>query len=263
MATILIGTSGYSYTEWVGPVYPGGTRPEDYLRLYATMFPTVELNFSYYRMPRSDRLLAMHRQSESLLFSVKAHESLTHTVDPRSWREAAATFRSAVEPLEKVGKLGAVLLQFPQSFHYDPDRRRYLDLLIREFSSFPMAVEFRNAQWYNNRTLDALRERKVALTSLDLPGVKGFPPVMDVATSPLAYIRLHGRNGRTWWGSDASSRYDYLYSDRELEAIAERVRGIAAAAKLVLVYFNNHLRGQAVQNAKMLKAMLSLPGGNP
>ena len=257
MARILIGTSGYSYTEWVGPVYPAGTKPDRFLGLYATLFPMVELNFSYYRMPEPDQLRSMLAQGEALSFSIKAHESLTHAIEPASWRISALAFRSAVTVLREAGALGAVLLQFPYSFHYDPDRRRYLDSLVRALGDLPLAVEFRNGQWYNNRTLDALRKRQVALVSLDLPAIPDSPPMMDVVTSTLAYVRLHGRNKETWWGSDAAARYDYLYSARELEAIAERVKGLAVAAQMVLVYFNNHRRGQAAENARALSRLLS------
>ena len=259
MARILIGTSGYSYTEWVGPVYPEGTKADCFLGSYAKLFPSVELNFSYYRMPVPEQLRSMLAQAEGLCFSIKAHESLTHAIKPDAWRSSAVTFRSAAAVLQEADALGAVLLQFPFSFHYDPDRRRYLDSLVRELGDLPLAVEFRNSQWYNNRTLDALRERKVALVSLDLPAIPDSPPMMDVVTSTLAYVRLHGRNRETWWGSDAAARYDYLYSEQELDAIAERVRGLAAAAQLVLVYFNNHRRGQAAKNGRTLTRLL-FPG---
>jgi len=194
------------------------------------MFETVELNFSYYRMPEADQLRGMHEQGPDLVFSIKAHETLTHTIDPTNWKGEAKLFRSALEPLLQTGSLGSVLLQFPYSFHYDVDRRKYLDALLKDFSSLPLAVEFRNAQWYNNRVFDSLRERDVALTSVDLPALNGLPPVLDVTTSKLAYIRLHGRNSETWWGSDAAARYDYLYSEKELQAWVERVRGIALEA---------------------------------
>jgi uncharacterized protein YecE (DUF72 family) len=261
MTTILVGTSGYSYTEWVGPFYPKGTKADSYLVHYASVFSTVELNFSYYRMPEAKQLEAMHIQAPGLGFSIKAHESLTHTIDPSSWRSAAESFRSAIDVVRGTDSLRAILFQFPYSFHYEPDRRTYLDKLLRAFPGYPVAVEFRNGRWYNNRTLDALRERNVALASLDLPDVEGTPPMMDVHTSSLAYIRLHGRNRETWWGSDAASRYDYLYTDKELEAIAERIRGLATPTKLVLVYFNNHRRGQAVQNALTLRKLLGVGDG--
>ncbi|NCC13077.1 MAG: DUF72 domain-containing protein [Spirochaetia bacterium] len=261
MSTILIGTSGYSYTEWVGPVYPQGTKSEEYLALYAHLFPTVELNFSYYRMPEATQLAMMHQSAPSLLFSIKAHQSLTHVIEPEKWREQATLFRRSLEPLLAATVLEAVLLQFPASFHYEPERRRYLDSLLRVLSPLPLAVEFRNSNWYNNRTLDSLRERKVAFASLDLPSVSGNPPVMDVLTSPLAYLRLHGRNKETWWGSDAASRYDYLYSDKELAAIVERIRSLAVGADTVLVYFNNHRRAQAVVNARRLRELLAQDKG--
>jgi uncharacterized protein YecE (DUF72 family) len=263
MKTILIGTSGYSYTEWVGPVYPAGTKPGDYLGLYAGMFGTVELNFSYYRMPTASGLQAMHAKAPSLAFSVKANETLTHIVDPVAWKEQARQFRTALEPLLGDGVLEAVLLQFPYSFHYEPDRRRYLDSLVRYLSDVPLAVEFRNAQWYNNRTLDALRKLQVAFVSLDLPDAPGNPPVMDVSTAPLSYIRLHGRNRETWWGSDAAARYDYRYGTAELDAIAGRVRALATGTGTVLVFFNNHRRGQAVENARQLKILLETETGQP
>ena len=256
MASILIGTSGYSYTEWVGPFYPEGTKADSYLAHYASIFSTVELNFSYYRMPESSQLLAMHDQGPSLTFSVKANESLTHAIDTATWRGFAKTFLSAVTPLHEREVLGSILFQFPYSFHYDPERRHYLDALLRMFNGYPLAVEFRNGQWYNNRTLDALRERQIALVSLDMPAIDSAPPIMDVSTSSLAYIRLHGRNKENWWGSNAAERYDYLYSQREITAIAERVRALAATTQLVLVYFNNHRRGQATHNALMLSDML-------
>jgi len=257
MKSLSIGTSGYSYNEWVGPVYPKGTASHDFLSLYSTLFSTVELNFSYYRMPQKEQLKKMRETvSSSFTFSIKGNESLTHTIDFSSWKESASLFCTAIEPLASEGQLSAVLLQFPYSFHYETNQRRYLDALVREFSSFPLAVEFRNSKWYNNRTIEALRKRDITLVSLDLPQAPQTPPIMDVHTSDLAYIRLHGRNKENWWGSDAASRYDYLYTKKELEAISSRIETIARYSKKVFVYFNNHRRGQAVQGAQELKTML-------
>jgi uncharacterized protein YecE (DUF72 family) len=83
---------------------------------------------------------------------------------------------------------------------------------------------------------------------------------MDVVTAPFAYIRLHGRNAGAWWGSDEVARYDYLYSERELEAWLDRIRRIEVQADRILVYFNNHARGQAVQNAQTLLEILKRAG---
>ncbi len=252
----MIGTSGYSYTDWVGPFYPEGSTNETFLEYYSTHFSTVELNFSYYRMPVASQLKAMREVSKDLSFSLKAHQSLTHQIVPAEWRQKAKTLRLALEPLLETNALKTLLLQFPFSFHYAVEQRRYLDALLRYLDGLPLAVEFRHSQWYNNRTIEALRERQVALVALDLPNIANLPPLIDIVTAPFAYLRLHGRNQQQWWGSDAARRYDYLYSPQELAAIAERVRSLAATAPLTLVYFNNHRGGQAVDNALTLKGLI-------
>jgi uncharacterized protein YecE (DUF72 family) len=165
-----------------------------------------------------------------------------------------------VEPFLRENRLGAVLFQFPYSFHYEPEKRRYLDKLLAFFKDVPSAVEFHNAEWINNRVIEGLKKREASLVSLDMPDLKGLPPALDVVTSPLAYIRLHGRNGETWWGSDAAARYDYLYSDKELEAWEDRIRRIVIKADRLLIYFNNHRRGQAVKNAQTLTKILEKAG---
>lgn len=258
MGTILVGTSGYRYNEWVGPVYPAASAPASLLPRYASMFPTVELNETFYRMPTAEYLGALAAEAgPGLSFSAKANEALTHRIDPTAWHDAARLFVAAVEPLAAAGRLNAVLLQFPTEFGYDIDRRRYLNELLGALAGLPVAVEFRNAGWYNNRVFDSLRARSVAVASLDLPELKGLPPVIDVVTAPFAYMRLHGRNAPAWWGSDAASRYDYLYAPEELAAWGARVRRIAARVDTVMVYFNNHRRGQSVSNARTFAAIIA------
>ena len=108
-----------------------------------------------------------------------------------------------------------------------------------------------------------LRERGAALVSLDLPPLEGFPSVLDVVTSSLAYIRLHGRNAPGFWGSDSASRYHYLYSEGELAGWADRVRALSARTDRLVLYFNNHRRGQAVENATAFASILSRAGNLP
>ena len=117
MAEVVIGTSGYSYHDWVGPVYPEGTQPKNYLPHYAELFSTVELNFSYYSMPKAENLAKMLVDGgPDLSFSIKAHKTLTHEINPGLWQGEAKTYLMAIEPFLEAGRLDAVLFQFPYSF---------------------------------------------------------------------------------------------------------------------------------------------------
>ncbi len=258
---ILVGTSGYDYLEWRDVFYPRDLEREDFLGFYARTFPTVELNFSYYKMPQARQLEGMARRSGGTVdFSIKAYRGMTHEIDPASWKDTVKEYRSALRPLVDAGRLGAVLLQFPQGFRYEPDRRKYLDALVKELSGLPLVAEFRNADWQNTRVYDALRERNVGICVTDMPDLKGLPQSADVVTSDLGYVRFHGRNGESWWGSDAAERYNYLYSEEELEAWAERISCMKDQVRTLRVYFNNHRAGQAVRNAKTLKELLEERG---
>ncbi|MDA8424526.1 MAG: DUF72 domain-containing protein [Treponema sp.] len=261
---IRVGTSGYDYPEWKASFYPPDLSRKNFLSFYAERFNTVELNFSYYGMPRAEQLSRLLEASGArCLLSIKGNRSFTHEIDPASWRESLGQYRAALEPLLSSGRLGAVLLEFPPSFAYEPERRRYLDELLRELGGLPVVAEFRNIAWYNNRVFDALRERGVGLASMDVPELPGLPPAVDLVTSPVGYIRFHGRNAGTWRSGDAATRYDYLYSPEELGSWVERVKSIASKAALLLIYFNNHFRGQAAQNAAMLKELLADSGASP
>ena len=257
MGKVLIGTCGYSYREWVGPFYPEKTRAEDYLRFYAGEFSTLEVDHSYYKMPTAAQMQNMlDCGGPELSIAIKATQTLTHTIDSDKWREEAKTYIDAIDPLVRVGRLEAVLFQFPYSFHYTSDNRKHLDSLLGEFSGITSAVEFRNGEWSSGRVIEGLKKRGAAYVSTDLPDLKGLPPVLDVHTAPLAYFRLHGRNTEAWWGSDSKSRYDYLYTDQELEGAAERIKRIAVKADRLVIYFNNHTRAKAIMNARTLKNIL-------
>ena len=252
-----MGTCGYSYNEWIGPVYPEGIKKDQFLTMYASRFKTVEIDYTYYAMPKAQNISKMAEDGPGLTFAIKAHQSFTHKIDNAKWKDEAKIYIQAIEPLLENGRLEAVLFQFPYSFHYEDENRRYLGKILDEFSGIQAAVEFRNAEWLNNRVIDGLKGRGAALVGLDMPELQGLPPTTDVVTAPLAYFRLHGRNKDTWWGSDSTARYDYLYNNSELEAAAERIKQIIVKADRVVIYFNNHARGQAVKNAETLRQILN------
>jgi uncharacterized protein YecE (DUF72 family) len=256
MPDILIGTSGFSYEDWVGPVYPEGTPQQDFLGLYAASFPAVELNFTYYQMPKASALERMAIATpDAFRFALKAHQSLTHQPGEDAVKDIAA-FRAGIDPLVRAGKLSAVLLQFPYSFHYLPESRRRLAALLDGLAGLPLAVEFRNAEWQKDSVIEGLRERGVTLAGVDEPDLpKLLKPTAEV-TSPLAYIRFHGRNKENWWKGDNVTRYDWLYSEAELREWVPRIRAILRKAKVLLAFFNNHRRGMAAQNARDLGRIL-------
>ncbi len=258
-SVIRIGTSGYSYKDWVGVLYPEGTRSSDYLKFYSSEFELAELNFSYYRMPEaqlSARMVSV--TSPDFLFSVKAHKTLTHELSAEGMSSVVAEFVRGIEPIVEASKLAVILLQFPFSFHYNRDNREYLSKLCAQFGQLPLAVEFRNRYWQRDSVYDGLRERNITYVNVDEPGLSGLPLAQDIVTSGIGYVRFHGRNSDNWWTGDNVSRYDYLYSDSELGEWVPRIEAMAAKAPLVLVVFNNHSRGQAVENARRLRQMVGV-----
>ncbi|MBN2441592.1 MAG: DUF72 domain-containing protein [Spirochaetales bacterium] len=260
MSKIIIGTSGYSYKDWVGPVYPPGTTPNDYLNLYAKEFSIVELNFSYYKMPDHKMLEHMLLKTPpEFLFSIKAHKSLTHDIDSSS-EENSKIYKENVYPLIESNRIGALLFQFPYSFHYTVQNRKYLDKLCRGFEGLPTAFEFRSDEWIKESVFETLKERKISFVNVDEPPLPKLIPPTDVVTADPGYIRFHGRNKANWWKGTNVSRYDYLYDKEEINTWISKIAGIMEKVKILLVAFNNHYKGQAVKNARMLKEILKEKG---
>ncbi len=254
---ITIGTSGYSYRDWVGPVYPPGTPPERFLEHYARRFTFVELNFSYYRMPEAPTLQSMlDRTPPEFRFAIKAHRSITHTGgEPAA--EALAAYHKAVAPAVAAGRITAVLAQFPYGFHYTTANRRALAAMCDRWSDLPLYVEFRNREWSRSSVYTELRRRAVGWVVPDLPQLRGLPPLQPVVTGRRAYLRLHGRNRAMWWDGDARSRYDYSYTDHELAELASVSEQLAAQSEHLFVAFNNHADGQAARDAERFAAILA------
>jgi len=259
MGELYIGTSGYDYPEWKGILYPHDLKREEFLACYAEHFNALELNYTYYGMPDEYQLSSMvKRSSGKVHFSVKAHQSLTHAVNVSTWRDSAKEFRQALYPLVNGGLLLSVLMQFPQSFHYAVDERRYLDSLVAEFRDLPLVIEFRHASWQNERVYEGLRNRNIGWCICDLPALKNLPSTKAVITGTRAYLRFHGRNAGNWHGTNAHDRYDYLYSDDELDKYVPLVTTLSGSAQIVQIYFNNHAKGHAVVNAQKIKVLMSV-----
>ncbi len=163
-----------------------------------------------------------------------------------------------MSPLRESGKLGAVLIQFPYSFHAAAGNRSKLQEILDRFGDFSPVVEVRHASWLREDLPGYLRDRGVAFCNVDQPDISSNLPPTAHVTGALAYVRLHGRNAEAWFeeGAGRDRRYDYLYSAEELAGWAGRISAMAARARDVIVIANNHYRGQGIANALELKSIL-------
>ena len=278
-----------------GGFYPRGvSSATDRLRFYATQFPIVEVDSTYYSPPQqSHALLWNERTPPGFVFDVKAFGLLTghaavadrlppevralltpdvlakRSVYARDLPQAVVDVlweihRVALAPLYEAGKLGAVLFQFPPWFRAGRAGREHLRRVRDELDPYPIAVEFRGGGWLDDergavRTLSFLEELGVAYVSVDEPqGFTSSTPPIAAATADLAVVRFHGRNRETWQirGTAASDRFNYLYDGHELREWLPRLELLADRATVVHVLFNNNYQDYGIRNARQMMALL-------
>lgn len=260
MGAVRIGTSGFSYEDWVGPFYPPSLKPAQWLSYYAAKFDSLELNSTYYQLPALGSIVGMLRKvPDDFVFIVKGHRDLTHSRDHA--QETLAKFRETLRPFRAEHKLGGVLLQFPASFTRSQDNEDYLRWVTESLrEQAPVIVEFRHQHWLTPHTMNLLREVEAAFCIVDLPEVKHLPASRIEATSHVAYVRFHGRNAEKWAGpATRNERYDYEYAEDELTEWVEPITNLQKYTEMTYTLFNNHYRGKAAKNAEMLQQMLKVP----
>lgn len=234
---IHIGTSGWSYPEWIGPFYPRGTGRAKLLEAYSAVFDAAEVNSTYYRLPGAKTVEGwVEKTGGRMIFAVKLPKELTHAGSPvagsadAGWEVDAAVERAAeavrqcVAPLADAGALGCLLAQFPSSFHRNRENSRYLGWLRGALKEFPLVVEFRNDEWIRPEILKWLADTGTGFACVDQPRLAGLAPPFFLATGETGYVRMHGRNSANWWTGDNVTRYEYDYSDAELNEWADVVR---------------------------------------
>ncbi len=258
---IRIGPAGWSYQDWEGIVYPPRKGAKfDPLVYLSGYFDTIELNNTFYRIPTPQMANSWAKRvqaSPRFKFTVKLFRNFTHDRENITPEDASA-FKTGVHPLLENNLLGALLLQFPYSFHCTESNLNYLKDLAGDFREYPLVLEVRHASWDRASAYKFLRENQIGFCNLDQPQVSfSIGPTIKV-TSPTAYLRLHGRNVKEWFreGAGRDARYDYLYNEFELFEISERIRHLAEEAEEVYAITNNHYRGKAICNAIELKAKL-------
>ncbi|MBU0492828.1 MAG: DUF72 domain-containing protein, partial [Chloroflexi bacterium] len=239
MTRMLIGTSGFSYDDWVGRVYPPDLPKRDWLNYYAQEFDVTEINATYYRiLPPSTFARMIDKTPAGFQFVVKANKGMTHERDDNA--AVFAQFRAAVQPLVDEGRFGCILAQFPFSFHATAENREYLKFLREHLGNLPTVVEFRNAAWLGEETYVLLRELGLGFCCVDEPRLKGLIPPVAVVTSSIGYVRFHGRNYQRWWQHDhAWERYDYTYKEEELAEWVPKIQEMAQQSEQVYLFANN------------------------
>jgi len=259
---IHIGPAGWSYKDWEGIVYPQKPGAKfDPLEYLARFFSAIEINSSFYRpftVSTAKSWVSRVAEARDFMFTAKLHRVFTHERG-KATAEDESQVREGMDVLATVGKLGAVLLQFPWSFKNTDDERVYLSKLLDRFKDYPLVLEIRHSSWNNPQIYEWLEELDVGICNVDQPLFKKSIKPAELTTSPIGYVRLHGRNYQDWFREKAprDDRYNYLYSIDELEPWITRIKEIAAKTKESYVITNNHFRGQAVVNALEIKATLS------
>lgn len=257
---IRIGPAGWSYKDWRGVVYPNDKRRGfDELGYIAGFFDTVEINSSFYGAPRptaAKKWVESVSANERFRFTAKLFHAFTHERKPSPLDEKE--FKDGVAALAEANRLGALLAQFPWSFKNDPEHRQYLVDLRRQFREFPLVLEVRHSSWMEEEVLDLLTELDVAICNIDQPLFKRSVRPSALVTAALGYVRLHGRNYKSWFSktADVRERYDHLYSVDELEPWIARSKQIAEQAEDTYVITNNHYLGKAVVNAVEIASIL-------
>ncbi len=238
---IYIGTSGFYYSDWIGIFYPKDLPKNKYLDFYMQYFNTIELNSTFYHLPKQKTILNWkNKAKEGFLYSLKAHRSITHYKKLKDVNEELSIYFQLIKPLKP--HLGMILFQLPPSLKVNI-------LLLKEFlsllpNSYNYSIEFRDNSWYIDEIYDLLREYNITFCIHDFS--KKETPI--VITSKNVYIRFHGPNGR----------YKGSYKDEYLKKWADKIKEFLEKDLRVFCFFNNDFNGNAILDAKRLKEFLKI-----
>ncbi len=290
-----IGTASWTDPTLLAAAFypPAANSAEARLRFYAEHFNTVEVDSTYYALPAErNAVLWANRTPHGFHFNIKAFALLTQhaaetrglpaaikaRLSPEALREPRLSqppaditelsfemFRRALDPLRESGKLGCILFQFPPWFVASDAHRAYIDFCRAQLPGDRLAVEFRHGSWLGARTqgtLALLAERDLSLVCVDAPHAPSIVRTPYIATSDIAYVRLHGRNRQAWFqrAGTAAQRFKYLYSEEELRECAAAVRrlhGVAGPPRVTYVIFNNCYADYGVRNALLMQRLLA------
>ncbi|HUL21711.1 MAG TPA: DUF72 domain-containing protein [Thermodesulfobacteriota bacterium] len=261
---IKVGTSGFSFPDWKGTVYPEGIREKDMLPFYEKElgFNVLEVNFTYYTLPSQKSLAGMaQKTSANFEFVVKSFKGMTHEIWDKEnqtridHQESFRKFKYGLVPLIEEKRLACVLAQFPYGFFPNRENLGYLDEFKEEMGNIPLVVEFRNKSWLKEATFQLLEKKEIGFCVVDEPKLPQLMPYHPRATSEIGYFRFHGRNPN-WFNVPMKVRYDYLYREEELKEFVPGIKEISKKTAKTLIFFNNCYSGSAAKNAAQMAKLL-------
>ncbi|NQD98297.1 DUF72 domain-containing protein [Staphylococcus xylosus] len=268
---INIGLTGWGDHD---SLYEDLQRKTDKLTTYASHFPIVELDATYYAIQPERNIRKWIKETpESFKFIVKIHQALTLHADYHDFADTRQTlveqFKMMLQPLKDENKLAMVLVQFPPWFDCTVQNITYIRYIRAQLEAFPVCVEFRHQSWFNEsfkeETLSFLTQQDIIHAVCDEPQVgQGSVPMVNRITNETAFVRYHGRNVHGWTKKDMMDdewrevRYLYNYSEQELKALIDKVKVLEHKAKDIYVVFNNNSGGHAASNAKTYQRLLGI-----
>lgn len=261
---ISIGCGSWADAEYTGILYPPGWPAKERLKGYAKRFSHVEVNSTYYAIPRETVVKSWIQQTPpGFIFDLKLHRAFSQSpAKTAAAGELVKRLLAAAEPLIAARRLGVFLLVLPPSFSPERHQLSELDGVIEKLAPHLLAVELRHSDWVSRgaktETLAYFRRRKAVWVAVDMPKIKGstLMPAVDEATHPeLAYLRLHGRNPKYLEAKTAEEGHSYAYAPRELKSLVTRIETLAEQATNVRVVANNHAEDFAPRTALALKEL--------
>lgn len=267
-ADIRVGPAGWSYPDWKRIVYPDA-RPRSFheAAYLAQFFDAIEINTSFYRPLRPELARLWVRKIEfnpRFRFTAKLNRVFTH--DGRLEETDIRLYKEGLAPIAEAARLGCVLMQFPWSFKFTRENRDYLIRLKKTFREYALVAEMRHGSWMADEAIGVLIDNHIGFCNIDQPQFSNSLPPTGLATSPVGYVRLHGRNHQQWWEHDeeedpralphVAARYNYLYSAAEIAEWKPRIDQVASQARTTYVVTNNHYEGKSVANALQLIHLL-------
>jgi uncharacterized protein YecE (DUF72 family) len=256
-ANIFLGTQGWNYEDWLGSFYPRHSKTKELLGLYSSIFDTVEVDSTFYAIPSENSVKGwVERTPASFSFSLKLPSEITHKNRLRDSHRILEQFIQRINLLEN--KLGCVLIQLPPDF--SPNEQDAFNCFIDLLPAQPrFAVEFRDASWLNQPTIDLLARKNVALTLTDSRWIHRSLSFRMIDNYPADFVYVR------WLGQRELTDYSRLQIDRtrELSQWSEAFAALQEKVTAIYGYFNNHYQGHSPASCNLFKEMLGLPVTSP